>query len=354
MKSDRLLSALMLLQGYGRLSTREIAERLEISQRTAHRDMEALCTAGVPLIAHRGAQGGWELEKGWRTQVPALDAAELKGLMLSQQPGVLGGSRLAAAAQRAYDKLMAALPAAAKREADSIRARLHFDPLGWRREEEDISMLPVVQDALAQDRKLTFIYTRPDGETSTRTADPLGIVCKQAVWYLVARTPKGMRTFRLSRMREVMVLAIEFERPAGFDLADYWKTSTAELKEQQGHFWATIALSPRAATSLRRWSTMIADPDHPATGSLPEGWQIWKADLETLSDARFAVMGLAASAVALGPEELVAAIDTELARMADVRQTMAIQVHSQGLFILHRATRSTAANPQVGARGDDK
>ena len=322
MKSDRLLSALMLLQGYGRLSTREIAERLEISQRTAHRDMEALCAAGVPLIAYRGAQGGWELEKGWRTQVPALDAAELKGLMMSQQPGVLGGSRLAAAAQRAYDKLMAALPAAAKREADSIRARLHFDPLGWRREEEDISMLPVVQDALAQDRKLTFVYTRPDGETSTRTADPLGIVCKQSVWYLVARTPKGMRTFRLSRMREVMVLAIGFERPASFDLADYWTTSTAKLKEQQGHFWATVAMSGGAAASLRRWSTMTLAPDQSAAGSLLEGWQIWNIDLQTLSEARFAVMGYGASAIALGPAELLTAIDTELARMAELRRTM--------------------------------
>src|SRR5580700_843303 len=71
MKSDRLLSALMLLQAHGRLSSREIAERLEISQRTAHRDMEALCIAGIPLIAHRGAQGGWELKRAGAPKFPA-------------------------------------------------------------------------------------------------------------------------------------------------------------------------------------------------------------------------------------------------------------------------------------------
>ncbi len=89
MKSDRLLSTLMLLQAHGRLSTRELAERLEISQRTAHRDMEALSAAGVPILALRGAQGGWELAKGWRTKVPGLDEAELRALLMSQ-PSALG------------------------------------------------------------------------------------------------------------------------------------------------------------------------------------------------------------------------------------------------------------------------
>ena len=101
MKADRLLSALMLLQAHGRLSTREIAARLEISQRTAHRDMEALCCAGIPLIAYRGALGGWELEKGWRTKVPGLDEAELRALLMAQ-PGALGDPRLIAAAERAF------------------------------------------------------------------------------------------------------------------------------------------------------------------------------------------------------------------------------------------------------------
>ena len=81
MKSDRLLSALLLLQAHGRLSTRELAERLETSQRTAHRDMEALSAAGVPVLALRGAQGGWELAQGWRTKVPGLDDAELSALI---------------------------------------------------------------------------------------------------------------------------------------------------------------------------------------------------------------------------------------------------------------------------------
>ena len=314
MKSDRLLSALMLLQGHGRLSTRRIAERLEVSERTAHRDMEALCVAGVPLIAHRGAQGGWELEKGWRTQVPGLDDAELQGLLMAQ-PGALGGSKLTRAAQRAFDKLMAALPAQTRMQAESIRARLHFDPAGWRLAEEDLSMLPVVQDALARDRKLTFIYTRADGETSARTVDPLGIVCKQTAWYLVARAPAGMRTYRVSRMREAIVLALGFRRPAKFDLAAYWKKSTATFKEQRQRFGATLALAPEAVPVVEPWCPMIQVPKHPALRALPEGWAIFDVEFESSRHARFVALGLGSSARAIGPAELLREIASEIARM---------------------------------------
>src|ERR1700728_3713915 len=163
MKSDRLLSVLLLLQAHGRVAERELAERLEVSQRTAHRDMEALCAAGIPLTAYRGVRGGWELEKGWRTRVPGLDDAELWGLLM------------------------------ARTQAEGIRARLHVDPTGWRPVAEDLSALPVVQDAVARDCKLTFRYTRADGKASLRTVDPLGLVAKQAAWYLVARSAEGLR-----------------------------------------------------------------------------------------------------------------------------------------------------------------
>src|SRR3984893_17621220 len=262
MKSDRLLSALMLLQAHGRLSSREIAERLEISQRTAHRDMEALCIAGIPLIAHRGAQGGGELQKGWRTKVPGLDDAELQGLLMVQ-PSALGDRKLTAAAQRAFDKLMASLPASMRTQADSIRARLHIDPTGWRPLADDVSVLHLVQSALAQNHKLTFLYTRSDGDTASRPVDPLGIVCKQTVWYLIAQTSAGMRTYRVSRMRDVVVLALQFERPAKFDLAAYWKQSTAKLRDQKQTVSATIALSPEAVLTIDRWCPMTALPNHP-------------------------------------------------------------------------------------------
>ncbi len=142
------------------MTGRALAERLEVSQRTMHRDMEALSAAGVPVTALRGAQGGWQLEKGWRTQVPGLDAAELRALLMAQ-PRALSEPRLAAAAERALGKLMASLPGAMREQAVAMRERLHVDANDWRPVSEDLSMLPAVQDAVARDCRLSFeLYAR--------------------------------------------------------------------------------------------------------------------------------------------------------------------------------------------------
>src|SRR5438874_5548003 len=170
MKADRLLSALLLLQAYGRMTGREMSKRLEVSQRTVHRDMESLSAAGVPVFALRGAQGGWQLDEGWRTQVPGLDEAELRALLMSQ-PRVIGDVRLAAAAESALAKLMASLPAAMRERAASIRQRLHVDTSGWRGTGENLTMLPVVQDAVARDRRLAIRYWEAGRGVVERTVD---------------------------------------------------------------------------------------------------------------------------------------------------------------------------------------
>jgi predicted DNA-binding transcriptional regulator YafY len=292
----------MLLQAHGRLSTRELAERLEVSQRTAHRDMEALSAAGVPILALRGAQGGWELAKGWRTKVPGLDEAELRALLMSQPTG-LGDPGLTAASERALGKLLAAMPKQMQTQAASIRARLHIDPEGWH-PSADLSMLPMVQDAIARDCKLTFLYSRADGETGVRTVDPFGIVNKQAIWYLVARAPAGMRTYRLSRMKNVMVLAVTFERPAHFDLAHHWKSATAQLQQKITQFQATLAVAPSAAASISRWCRVSPSREVPAAIALPADWTVLNVSFENIEEARFMALGFGARAQVLAPATL--------------------------------------------------
>ncbi|HUZ97690.1 MAG TPA: YafY family protein [Edaphobacter sp.] len=301
MKASRLMSALILLQAHGQLSERELSERLEVSQRTVHRDMEALCIAGIPLTALRGAQGGWRLEKGWRTQVPGLDEPELRALLMTQ-PRALGDPQLAAAAERAFGKLMAALPVSMRRQAEAMRERLHVDHTGWNPSSEDLSMLPVVQDAVARDCRLAFDYTRADGETAPRTVDPLGLVAKGSTWYLVARTTNGLRTYRVSRMQAVTVLATSFERPAKFNLGAYWRESTAQLQQARQSYEVTLLLDPQAARSMSTW--MDAVPVESRAAKIPEGWAVLRVRFENEEQARFVTLGFGPRAKVLEPKQL--------------------------------------------------
>ena len=299
MKADRLLSALLLLQAHGRLTGRELSERLEVSERTIHRDMEALSMAGIPLTALRGAQGGWQLAKGWRTQVPGLDEAELRALLMAQ-PRILGDSGLVAAAERAFGKLMAALSGPMREQAAAMRERLHVDATGWRPSHEDLSMLPVVQDAVARDCRLVFDYTRADGQKAPRAVDPLGIVAKGTSWYLVARAPHGVRTYRVSRMQAVTRLAATFERPTDFNLATFWKASTAQLEQQRQHYPAVLSLDPQAALSLNGWVPTSPVKNEGASS----GWITLRAEFESEEQARFIVLGLGPKAQVLEPSAL--------------------------------------------------
>ena len=305
------------------MTGRALAERLEVSQRTMHRDMEALSAAGVPVTALRGAQGGWQLEKGWRTQVPGLDAAELRALLMAQ-PRALSEPHLAAAAERALGKLMASLPGAMREQAVAMRERLHVDANDWRPVSEDLSMLPAVQDAVARDCRLSFDYTRADGESGLRIVDPLGLVVKGMTWYLVARTPRGMRTYRVSRMRAVTPLAISFERPARFNLAKHWKRSVTELEAQRRRYSATLLLSPQAAESLIRWC--VATPANtPLPEGAPAGWIAMGVDFESEEQALFVALGMGARLRVMEPQELRQRVTAETKAMSDAANSLAVQ-----------------------------
>jgi predicted DNA-binding transcriptional regulator YafY len=323
MKSDRLLSVLLLLQAKGRATERELAEQLEVSQRTIHRDLEALSAARVPVVALRGSLGGWELEKGWRTQVPGLDEAELHALLMAQ-PRAVGHPRLAAAAESALNKLMAALPGPMRAQAAAMRERLHVDATGWRETGEDLSMLAVVQDAVARERKLAFDDTKADGEKAPRTVDPLGLVAKGLSWYLVARAAHGIRTYRVSRMQAVTALASGFERPPRFDLAEYWKKSTAEFNQQRRRYAATLSLTADAARKLQGWFATTLVPGSMRVEDSGD-WITLRAEFEAEAEARFIVLGFGSRVRVVAPTELQQWVQTEAHAMAGQEFTHATE-----------------------------
>ncbi len=314
MRADRLLSALLLLQAHGRLTGRELAKRLEVSGRTVHRDMEALSAAGVPVFALRGAHGGWQLDEDWRTKVPGLDEVELRALLMAQ-PRVIGNVPLARAAQRALDKLMAALPMPLRERAASIRQRLYVDTTGWRGTAENLGMLPIVQDAVSRDRKLAILYRPAGREPAERTVDPLGLVAKGSTWYLVAATRDGYRTYRVSRIEEARLLDGPSERPADFDLAAYWKSSTEQFRDGWPRYEAILRVEPPDADRLKMWR--MASPVPEEEGAAAGGRITLRVQFDSEEHARFMVLGLGSRVDVVEPEALRARVLAEAAAVLE-------------------------------------
>jgi predicted DNA-binding transcriptional regulator YafY len=145
---------------------------------------------------------------------------------------------------------MSLLPDVLRRNAELARQRIFVDASGWKRADEAVPSLMPLQDAVWRDRRVRFRYDRGlDGETADRTADPLGLVAKGSVWYLVARVDGDVRTYRVSRMLSVSVLDESFERPVDFDLPGYWQQSAAQFREQLPRFQVVV----RAPKSTVNW-----------------------------------------------------------------------------------------------------
>jgi predicted DNA-binding transcriptional regulator YafY len=242
-RADRLISTLLLLQVHGRLTARDLSERLEVSERTVLRDMDALAAAGVPVVADRGPGGGWRLINGYQTKLTGLTAAEVQTLFFAYPPQLLAALGLGQASEAARLKLQAALPPASQQQAERARRSILIDPRGWQ-ESASITSLPVLLDALWRGRCVRFVYERGLGEASERLVDPLGLVARGSVWYLIASRDDQPRTYRVSRIRDAMLDDQPSKSPADFDLAAYWETSTVEFRERLPRYYATFVAAP--------------------------------------------------------------------------------------------------------------
>ena len=250
MRADRLLSILLLLQANGRMTANTLARRLEVSERTILRDMDALSGAGVPVTAERGAGGGWRLIDGYQTKLTGLTAVEIQTLFLGRPPKVLADLGLKEAAEGAWIKLQAALPIEVRQQAEFVRQRILIDPRGWRDAGESLACLPVLLEGLWRGRQVRFVYERStDG--GERLVTPLGLVARASSWYLVADKADQRRTYRVSRIREASVIDQPCARPEGFDLAAHWEQSSSEFRERLPRFFATFRVTQSAIGWIR-------------------------------------------------------------------------------------------------------
>jgi predicted DNA-binding transcriptional regulator YafY len=250
MRADRLVAALLVLQARGRVTAAELADELEVSERTARRDLDALAMAGVPVYSMRGRGGGWRLLGGARTDLSGLTAREARALFL-----VAGQASAATpAVKAALRKLVRALPEPFRVQAETAASSLLVDPQRWgssRVERRPPRFLDELQDAVIRGVQVRLEYVDRGGAGTERIVHPLGIVAKGPAWYLVSNTVAGRRTFRIDRVSSVELTEDPVQRPEDFDLAESWRAIADEVDRMRTPLEIQAVCAPHGIGKLR-------------------------------------------------------------------------------------------------------
>jgi predicted DNA-binding transcriptional regulator YafY len=259
-RADRLVAIVLLLQSHGQLTAADLAERLETSERTIRRDLDALSGSGVPVYAQRGRGGGWALLGGHKLNLSGLTVEEAQALFLVAGPNALSGLGVEPGVRSALRKLMAALPAQMRDQAAAARSAVLVDPVGWGKRSYTPRHLDTLREAVVAGVQVVINYAKPGQDAAERRVHPYGLVSKGGTWYLLAGAETGLRTFRVSRVRGVVVTEDAVERPEDFDLAQAWDAVQSSFPHRIGTIPVELRVDPGVVpmlnAALRGWASL--------------------------------------------------------------------------------------------------
>ncbi len=206
--------------------------------------------AGLPVYSQPGRNGGWELLGGARTDLSGLNAAEARALFL-----VAGPSPASPELKAALRKLVRALPEPFRADAQAASTAVVVDPNEWGRATPTRPAplhLDALQRAVIEGEQVELGYVARDRASTTRVVHPLGLAAKGTVWYLVADTEAGLRTFRVDRATSVEGTGVPVVRPDGFELAAAWRLISAEVDQLRAPV-RVLAAAEADSVQLLRW-----------------------------------------------------------------------------------------------------
>ncbi len=221
----------------------------------------------MPVYAERGRAGGFALLDGYRTKLTGLTPAEAQALLLAGAGGAAADLGIGAEAAAAQLKMLASLPAESGASATRVGARFHLDPASWYARAEAPEILPSIASAVWNDRRIRIRYESWK-DVVTRDLDPLGVVLKGGVWYLVAASEHQPRTYRVSNIRALDLLDTSFKRPRALQSRASGAPGPETSKRASSRSARISASRPRACASSANSAPPPPKPSTPRTSRL--------------------------------------------------------------------------------------
>lgn len=211
MKTDRLISIIMVLLEKKKISAKELAAMFEVSLRTIYRDIDTINLAGIPIASTPGVNGGFYIMEGYKVDKKVFSASDIAALLmgLGSISTMMGGEELTGT----LAKIKNLIPDEQSGEIEFKSNQVFIDLKPWKGNDTMSKNMEIIKNALQKQVLLSFNYSDRKGAISLRQVEPYRLILKGNHWYLQAycRGRKDFRLFKLSRMEELVILGERFE-----------------------------------------------------------------------------------------------------------------------------------------------
>ncbi|MGL5379847.1 helix-turn-helix transcriptional regulator [Clostridium sp.] len=252
MKADRLISILMLLQVHKQLTANDLAKRLEVSVRTIYRDVESLSSLGIPIFTDRGSNGGIKLLGDYQTTLTGINKDEIYSLFIPTGDKILEDLGIKKVKHSTMLKLLGSSSASQLSEIKNIQNYIYIDMYSWGENpiKIDTDILSTLQTGIWNSKVLNIVY-RKINETKNVILNPLGLVCKRGIWYLIGENSEIIKTYKVSNIESALVTDESFDRPSDFNLEKHWKSSTSNFKNSIPKHTFTFKVNPSIINHIK-------------------------------------------------------------------------------------------------------
>ncbi|WP_438348564.1 helix-turn-helix transcriptional regulator [Paenibacillus sp. FA6] len=234
MKIDRLLAMTILLLNRKRVSAKELAERFEVSTKTIYRDMDTLSQSGIPIVAHQGVSGGFEMMEQYTIARQFLTLNEITA-MVAAVKGITSvmDDRLFATL---LEKVKALLSKVDRIDVEQQGTGMIFDFNPWGQSSIARDKVNTLRQAIEETSKVSIQYLNMNGIASERVVEPSALILKGYLWYMQAycELRGDFRVFRLSRIQELRMLTEHFVRRETPSLESYvWNSEWSKESKRE-------------------------------------------------------------------------------------------------------------------------
>jgi predicted DNA-binding transcriptional regulator YafY len=302
--ATRLISIILMLQSRGTLKASELAEELDVSERTIHRYMGMLDELGIPIYSERGPYGGFSLVRGYKLPPLIFTPEEATALYLGAAlVRDIWGVSYQDAVVAATAKLDNVLPDALLQEVK--RAQQGLVVTGWLRRDYG-PWAPILDDlrrSVARRQRVYLVYQSFRQEITRRPLDPYALALQWGNWYVVGHCHlrDDLRTFRVDRIQKVEPAGESFEVPAGFSARDYLSGMTDGRPST--YYRVAVRFEPEVAHIVRErleeWQELAEEDEGSVTLSFDASDLAWPCRW---------VLTYQDKATVLSPPELVAMV----------------------------------------------